>query len=130
MSDNRTKLEIKNTKRAIELLLAHGIVPTIEDELIHIRVSQYEQACKVLEKDELPPIHTVHQKSGPKTRESQGKRRRVRLSITISAEAADYLYSQSKEGELVSHTISRLMLEHRMVKRVYPKVLSDFTGKE
>ncbi len=113
MSDNRTKLEIKNTKRAIELLLAHGIVPTMEDELIHIRVSQYEQACKVLEKDEMPPIHTVRQKSGPKTKASQGKRRRVRLSITISAEADDWLWTCVHERELISHTVSRIILEHK-----------------
>ncbi len=115
MSDNRTKLEIKNTKRAIELLLAHGIVPTMENELIHIRASQYEQACKVLEKDEMPPIHTVHQKSGPKTRESQGKRRRVKLSISIAAEADDWISEYAEHNELPSQTISRIILEHKQL---------------
>ncbi len=52
-------------------------------------------------------------KGGRLSYAQQGKESRVRMSLTIAAEAAKHVYSQKKKTEYLSHTVSRIILEHK-----------------
>ncbi len=51
--------------------------------------------------------------TGRPTFESQGKRKKIKLSVAIDAEANDYILNCVRNGELASHTLSRIILEHK-----------------
>ncbi len=112
-------IEVTNTSQAEMILEFFGIESTSDNGTIIVNDTNYQEANKLLyylkPKPPKPKKIRVEEKSksGPKTKASQGERRHIKRNISLIPDNDDYVLSQQKEGELITHTINRIIEEHR-----------------
>ncbi len=60
-------------------------------------------------------------RSGPKTKTSKGERVYVKYNLSLAPENDDYILRKQKKGELVTHTVNRMIAEHETLTSQPPK---------
>ncbi len=113
------KIKVTNTSQAEIILSFYSIEFFAAKNTVIVHSGDYETASELLNdlkpkppKAKKTPIQDKG-KSGRPTKASQGKRCMVKLSVSITAEADDWIDEYSEHNELPSQTINRIILEHK-----------------
>lgn len=116
------KIEVTNTRTAMSLLAFYSIKAVVEDSTIIVSKADYQSADNLLKewKPEWNPASSQPKEKAQRksqgarpTLASKGLRRKAHLSATVDAEAKDWLTNCIKPNELISHTLSRIIMEHK-----------------
>ncbi len=115
------RIEAVNISQVQKMLWMHNIEYTIDNDHILINETDVALVNKLLKSLTPKPPKSKNkrldfqdkQRSGPKTKASKGERRHVKRNISLIPHNNDYVLSQQKKGELITHTINRIIEEHR-----------------
>ncbi len=113
------KIKVINTHQAKIILSFYSIEFFTAKNIVIVHSGDYKVATELL--DDLKPKPPKPKKpraqdkgkSGRPTKASQGKRRMVKLSVSVTAEADDWIDKYGEHNELPSQTINRIILEHK-----------------
>ncbi len=113
-------IKVTNIALAMEMLSFLSIKAEERNNTILVSEDNYKLVEDLLQVLGLIPASPQPKEKAPRksqgarpTLASKGLRAKVRLSVTINAEADDWLWESIRDSELISHTLSRIIMEHK-----------------